>query len=79
MRIIIIIIIIIINLFIYFCWWYQNFLHCKLAIDGTFPLSDMDSICGWYAANLILTILKSSPFQEKLIHLIIFTKCVIYS
>jgi hypothetical protein len=57
--------------------YYQNFLHCKFATDSTLPQQDMDSICAWYAANLILTKLKSSTLQGNLIQLILFTSCVI--
>jgi len=55
----------------------STFFHTKLATDGTVPLFDMDSIHDWYATNLILTKLKSSLLQGKLIQLIIFTNCVI--
>jgi hypothetical protein len=36
------------------CWWYQNVLHCKYSTDSTLPQSDVDSIRGWCAVNLIL-------------------------
>ena len=47
------------------------------ATDSTLPQSDIDSIHGQCAADLILTKLKSSPLQGKLIQLIIFTNCMI--
>jgi hypothetical protein len=51
--------------------------YCKLATDGTLPQSNMDSVHVWYAADLILTKLKSKHLQEKLMHFTIFTNCVI--
>jgi len=48
------------------CLQYHNFLHRKLATDVTIPQSNMDSTHGWCATNLILTKLKSSPLQGKI-------------
>jgi len=58
------------------CSQYQSFLHCKLATDSTLPQSKMDSIHSWCAADLMLTKLKSSPLQGKVIQLTMFTNCV---
>ena len=59
------------------CWWYQNFLHCKLPTDSTLPQPNVDSIRIRCAADVILTKLKLSPLQGKIIQLITFTNCVI--
>ena len=60
-----------------FCYRYQNFSHCKLATIGTLKQPAMDSIRGLCAASLILTKLKSSTLQGKLIQLIVCTNCAI--
>jgi len=59
------------------CRHYQNYYSMSSATDSTLPQPDIDSIRCQCAANLMLTKLKSSPLQGKIIQSIIFTNYVI--
>ena len=60
-----------------FGWWYQNFSLRKFATGGALLLPDLDSIHSGCATNLMLTKLKSSILQGKLMQLNLLTNFVI--
>jgi hypothetical protein len=75
--VIIIIIVVVVVLLLLLTTTFADNIKIFCTVNLQLTVHSHNSICSWCAVNLILTKLKSSPLQGKIIQLIIFTHCVI--